>query len=71
MSKGLRHYSKAQVKGVVMRRLAAKTKGLGYWAAMDYMNKKDPETKKVIYEKMTEEDNKQYEETGTVSEAVA
>lgn len=40
MSKGLRNYTGPMLKRVVERRLKDNTKGLGYWAAYDYHNRK-------------------------------
>ena len=40
MSKGIRHYPEHMTEQVVNRRLRSETKGIGYWAARDYQDKK-------------------------------
>lgn len=39
MSKGLASYPEAQRMHVAMRRMKGNTKGMGYWAASDYLQK--------------------------------
>lgn len=39
MSKGLRNYPEKQRISVIERRIKSKTKGLGYWAAVDALSK--------------------------------
>lgn len=40
MSKGLRNYKEEDRAKVAQRRLQNNTKGLGYWGAYDYQNRK-------------------------------
>jgi hypothetical protein len=46
MSKPIRSYPEGERKAVVARRLASKTGGLGYLAAVDYQRRKDAGEKK-------------------------
>jgi len=46
MSKSIRSYPEGERKAVVARRLASKTGGLGYLAAVDYQRRKEAGEKK-------------------------
>ena len=64
MSRAIASYPKHMQKKVVMRRLRSKTKGLGFWAARDYMDKKDRNQQEIIQREMTEEEKEHYMQTG-------
>ena len=42
MSKSIRSYPESERPLIVRRRLASQTKGLGYWAATTFPNKRSP-----------------------------
>lgn len=45
MAKALSSFPKAERAQVARRRVAAETKGLSYWAALDFLRKKEKEGK--------------------------
>jgi hypothetical protein len=45
MAKALSSFPKAERAQVARRRVAAETKGLSYWAARDFLRKKEKEGK--------------------------
>lgn len=41
MTKALRKYPESERKAVAQRRVQSNTKGLGYWAAIDFLKKEE------------------------------
>jgi hypothetical protein len=68
MSKALSSYPKKERDAIVMRRLRVKTKGLGYWAARDYLHAIDPDKKKTEYVEMTDKQKEDYKENDMIPE---
>lgn len=70
MSKGLRNYPEEIRRQVAERRAKNNTKGCGYWAAMDFLNKIGPKAA-VKAKKVTPSDVRRREKRAASQEVVA
>lgn len=61
MAKAIRRYPKSVREGVIRRRLANPTKGLGYWAAVDAQNRINAGQKEMVLDSTSKAKVEQHE----------